>query len=602
MSPDIFSWVKSQEARFETDEVKVGDNWSWNFKKHVQLLFHLKNGIFYTGENDWLRAFKNIMEPIIELADWMEDIELKDIVFYIENSVGKVLSFLFKKYHDEVYVKENNVDTLIDQITESDNAYGGVLLQKGKMPEVFELNSIAFCDQTDIMGGPIVFKHSFSPDKLRTMSSAGWGKESMGATISLEDLITLATYDKSAGLGQKNETPGKTIEVYVLRGNLPQHYLNDDNDMENFYNQVQILAYYTDSDKKKNGVCLYRKKEAEGNIKFHTSKEVYGRALGRGVGERMLHPQIWTNFLEIHKMGLLESASKTPLYTDDPAYTERNKIQDMENLEITTIDEGKRIFQVPTAAPANLQLLSGAINEWYSQAQLAGSAFDPVLGVQPASGTTFRGQERVVQQGTGSHLKRKGQRAKFIEEIYRDWIIPDIKKQILKGKQFMATLNSEELSWMSDQLAENDANRQQMEMVLNGQLPPDGLTFKDHKDQLKQQFLADFSKKGNKHFLQILEGEFQNIEVKIGINVANKQKDLSGMSDKLLSIFQSVIANPQGFLQAMKIPAMSEAFSNILEFSGLSIADFNSLANAPDAAMQPTPSPLQAPQMLAAKQ
>ena len=119
--PSIFSYIKTEEARFETEEVKIGDNWNWNFRTHVQLIFHLKNGIFFTGSNDYTtitRAFKNIMDPILNLSYWSEDIELKDVVFYIENRTGRILSFLIKKYHDEVYVKEHDLDTMFDEITE----------------------------------------------------------------------------------------------------------------------------------------------------------------------------------------------------------------------------------------------------------------------------------------------------------------------------------------------------------------------------------------------------------------------------------------------------------------------------------------------------
>ena len=115
--PSIFSYIKTEEARFETEEVKIGDNWNWNFRTHVQLIFHLKNGIFFTGSNDYTtitRAFKNIMDPILNLSYWSEDIELKDVVFYIENRTGRILSFLIKKYHDEVYVKEHDLDTMFD--------------------------------------------------------------------------------------------------------------------------------------------------------------------------------------------------------------------------------------------------------------------------------------------------------------------------------------------------------------------------------------------------------------------------------------------------------------------------------------------------------
>ena len=235
MSPSIFDYIKSEENKFTTDEIQLGDNWYWNFRNHVQLIFHLKNGVFYTGENNWLRAFKNIMTPILELSYWTEDIEVKDVTFFIENDDQKVLSFLVKKYHDEVYVREHDLETLFDEITESDVDYGGVVVQKGvEIPEVLPLNSIAFCDQTDILGGPIAFKHYFSPAKLRSMSKYGWGEEKNGATITLEELCTLATNEKepiSMKMGKSNQVPGKTIEVYIVRGNLPDHYLLDNDDM-----------------------------------------------------------------------------------------------------------------------------------------------------------------------------------------------------------------------------------------------------------------------------------------------------------------------------------------------------------------------------------
>jgi hypothetical protein len=69
----------------------------------------------------------------------------------------------------------------------------------------------------------------------------------------------------------------------------------------------------------------------------------------------------------------------------------------------------------------------------------------------------------------------------------------------------------------------------------------------------------------------------------MGINVAGKQKDLAILSDKLLSVFQFVLANPAGFQQAMQIPALAKSFSDILEFSGLSQVDFSSLMTPPTA-------------------
>ena len=589
----IYTYVKAQESAFDTEEIRVGSNWNWNFKNHVQMIFHLKNSQFFTGENNWLRAFKNIMEPILNLSYWSEDIEVKDIVFFIENKTGRVLSFLIKKYHDEVYVKENDIDTLLDEITEDDVDYGGVLVQKGeKRPEVIFLPLVAFCDQTDMLGGPMAYKFSFSPSKLRLMASKGWGDSKNGANITIEKLILQAESSKDpAGQSnqQKNETTGKNIEVYILRGDLPEHYLEDNDDMETYSKQIHILGFYTNKKDEREGVTLFRKKETKDSIKFHTSKKIYSRALGRGVGEGLLQPQVWTNFLEIHKMNMLEAGSKVPLVTDDDSFADRNKIQDMENLEITTIEEGKKITLIPTVAPANIQLFEKSINEWFEHAQTIGSAFDPLLGKEATSGTTFRGQERTIQQGRGLHDRRRGQRAKFIEELYRDWIIPDITKKILGGKEFLATLTSDEMKWVSEQLSENFANREISEDILDGKPPRE-------KEELKQEFLNNFSKTGNKRLLKILKGEFKGIEIKMGINISGKQKNLSAMTDKILSIFQFIFSNPQGFQQVMQLDGMSSAFNDILEFSGVSGVDFSNLAQ-----LQAPQQPIETPETLTAQ-
>lgn len=594
---DIYSYVLTEESRFETEQVQVGDNWYWNFRNHVQLIFHLKNGIFYTGENNWLRAFKNIMEPILNLAYWTEDIEVKDVTFYTEGEQDRALSFLIKKYHDEVYVKENNIDTLFDEITESDLDYGGVLVQKtdNPRPEVLKLVKVAFCDQTDILGGPFALKFHFSPSKLRKMAEYGWGEESNGATISIEDLITLAdqTQTPAGQKGVKNNTPGKTIEVYIVRGDMPYDYLYDDGD-EEYCPQIQIIAYYTGKEKRKEGVTLYRKEDTDDMVKFFTSKEIENRALGRGEAEGLLHPQIWTNFLTIHKMGLIESGAKVPLYTDDPNYTTKNKIQDMENLEITTIDDGKRIFQVPTASPLNVQIIQAAVSEWYDQAQLQGAAFDPIMGKQPVSGTTFRGQERNVAQGKGLHDRRRGQRAKFIEEIYRDWILDDLIKGILKGKKFMASLSFDEMKYVMESVVTNVTNDRVKQLILEGKTPT-----QDEIDLFSQLTREEFKKKGDSYMFEILKGEFEDVKLRMGINVAGKQKDLAALSDKILSILQFAFQNPPLFQQTLQIPGMAKSFGDILEFSNIGQADFMALLQSPPKPESMSPeqmSPQQMPQ------
>lgn len=592
---DIFSYIKTEQNKYETQEIRVGENWYWNMRNHIQMIFHLKNGVFFTGQNDWMRAFKNIMEGIIELANWTEDIEVKDITFFIEGDDDRALSFLVKKYHDEVYVREHDIDKMIDDITESDNDYGGVLVQKGlKRPEVIKLTRVAFCDQTKMDGGPLGFKHNFDPSSLRAMSKYGWGDKKNGATITLNELIVLADEKKDANgsLNEKeNLTSGKTVEVYIIRGDLPETYLKDDGDSKKSVRQLQIVAFYTNNDNKKLGVTLYRKEESEEDgLLFFSSSEVEGRALGRGVGEKLIHPQIWTNWTAIHKNSLLEAASKVPLVTDDETFTNKNKIIDMESLEVTTIADGKTIQKIETAAVNNIGIFNENDQSWYQHAQFIGQAFDSLMGKEESAGTTFRGQERLVQQGRGPHDRRRGQRAKFIEQIYRDWIIPEIVKEINKGKKFLATLSADEIRWVADQIATNAVNKRIKDLVLNGKLPT-----KEEQDMFMQTFKQDFFKKGDKHLLEVLKGELDDMGARIGINIAGKQKNLAGLSDKILSIIEAAAVNPQ-FRANLEANGMSDSFDDVLEYSGLSPADFATVVNT-----QPVLSPMQQPQLQAPK-
>ena len=593
MNTDIFQYIKAKEAEFETQKIKVARNWDWSFKDHVQMIFHLKNGVFYTGMNDFMRAFKSVMLPMLHLAYWVQDIDLKDGVFYIEGSEGRVLSFLIKKYHDEVYAREHDLDELIDDISESDIDYGGVLVRptNGDRPEVIPLISVAFCDQVEATSGAVGFRHSFSADKLRAMEKNGWGQKSNGATISIDELITLAEEWKTPNstLGDiKNQSPSKSIEVYIVQGSLPEAYLKDNNNFEKWYDQVHVVAFYNTRGGQRTGCILYRSKSfEESKLLFHTSNKVHGRALGMGEGERLIHPQIWTNFAEIHKMALIEASSKTVLWSDDSSFAKRNNLRDMENLEIATAEQGTQVGRIPTAAPDNIQILTNATDEWLAQAQLVTSAQDPMLGKEAVSGTTFKGQERTVAQGRGYHDRQRGKRAKFLEHIYREIIIPDMVKQIVGGKKFLASLSSDEMVWIADQLAENEAGKRFKDSLFSAANGQGEIMSQEDLDKFKATYKDLFRKKSGKQMVEILKGEFEGIEDRIGISFANKQKDLVSLSDKILSVFQYIFTNPAAFQQAMQIPALAKSFQSILEFSGINMADFQSLLSAPQLSQNP---------------
>lgn len=574
---DIFQFITTQENAYKHDEVSVFDNFSWNMAEHIRTSVSFKHGKFLNASNDLLTKppFKNIVLQVLRLRYRAEDVDVKDVTIYVENPEKYHLSFLVKKYFEDVFLVENDLDTFFDQAKEEKIDLGGCLVKKGMdaVPEVMPLQTVAFCDQTDIEGGPVGFKFIFSPGLLRSKAKAGWGDSKYGATISIEDLISYAKMEKKAyGIDEKPsiKTPGKNIEVYIVRGELPESYLVA-NGSENLINQVQVVAFYHTKDERK-GQVLFRQKETEDVFKFHNPEKIFGRALGMGGVEELVDAQIWTNFAEIHKTNMLKSASKVVFWTDDDAYAARNKIKDMDNLEITTVArDSKGIFQVPTGSP-NIQLFNQSLIEWQEYARDTGAATEPLLGKQPPAGTPFRLQERVVFEGKGLHDYRRGKFAKFIEEIFRDWIIPHIAKEIVKGKKFLSTLTEEEMIAISRTVIDNEANRMIKEKILNGEL-----IAPEEVEAFKAKTMEEFTKNGNKKWVEILKDEFQDTPLAVKVTVAAKQKDLSLIVDKLVDVVRQYLATPL----LRQDPVAIKLLNRILEWSGLSPVQFGEIFPSP---------------------
>lgn len=584
----IFSYIEEEEINFN-QPIKILD-WEWGFKEHIKKSFFYKHGRLMNGNSDEIPV-KNIVKPILNLQYWAEDIDVKEITLFIENQDQHHLSFLVKKYHDDVFLQENNLDSLWDECNQSRIDYGlGLLMNMGKArPERVNIESISFCNQSDIINSPIGFKYFYSAGEIKDMEKKGWGLEANGADITIDELIIL-----SRSQGEESEQPskiaGKYITVDMVIGEMPNTFLNGE-DSEGTTYQIQIVAYYNNKNNEKQGVTLFKKK-TKNPFKQIKRDEVFGRAAGFGGAEELFEAQAWTTYNEIKMKDVMDAAAKIIHITDDELFFARNRnLKKVENNQVLNLQDGKTIRQMDTY-PRSIILFEKSINEWDEYAKRAGGAPTPLSGESPSAGTPFKLQELVTQTGKNPHDFRRGQYAKFIEDVYRDWIIPHIVKEITKGKTFLSTLSLEEMQNISEKVVKNQVNRKVIDRVLEGKL-----TTKEQQELWKQEFTEEFMKDNNK-FLKIIKDELKDAKVNIKINVAGKQKNLSAMTDKLVNIFKQIMSsvNPQTGQSVLDDPKMAKIFNQILEYSGLSEIDFasyktNQNNNQAPAVPQPVPAP-----------
>ena len=579
---DIFNYIVAQEANYK-QPIPINDVWNWSMKDHIKTSDLYMHSQLLTGKSDF-KPVKNITRPILLLQHRTEDIELKDVQIYIDDDEKYHLSFLVKKYHDDVFVQENDLDTYFDELNVSRIDFGGGLSKKlsKARPELVPLQSIAFCDQTDILSGPIGIRHYYSPDQLMEMKKVGWGDENNGATISVKELIALSRSEKKNDNSdnQVAKTTGRYIEIFEVHGNLPKRYADPMDDSGEYETQIFIVAFYQkEGAMEKQGVILFTKPEKTSPFKFIKRDPVYGRALGFGGAEELFEAQVWVNYDMIRMQAMLDAASVTILKAIGPNSQKISgqKLSDMENLEILDLGEGGDLGQVDTF-PRNIQLFDRSVEQWELHAQSMGGATDPIMGKSPSSGTPFVLHQLVTSEAHRLHDYRRGQFAKHIEEVYKDWIIPHIQKKITEGSKFLSELSLDELQYVSERLAINESNRRLGDMILaREEVTP------EIQKTMTEIMMAEFKKKGNKHLIEILKGEFNNSLLAAKVTVQGKSKDLASRTDKLVNIFRQIIVNPA----VLTLPPIAKIFNDILESSGLDPADFSGITKEQIQATQP---------------
>lgn len=566
LKDNVFDYIQTEKTAYETRGVPLASNWDWHMPVHIERSFLLKNSKFSKGNNDGKRPNKNIILPIVNVQYRTEGFDVKDIELFVNDSDNYHKSLLARKFHTK-WAKKYSIDTAIDDSVESYVDYGLTLVKNVNdvRPEIVPLQRIAFCDQTDILSGPICEKHQYSVDQLDEQRGKWYDDK-------IDEAILQAKASKNISLAKKNaKTPGKYIEIYELHGIFPKKWLNKDGeeeytDEDGYSRQIHIVTFYKGADGKDTGICLFKGKESKSIYKALKRTNRFGSACGMGGIEELFDPQKWVNSSEIYLNQMLEATSKVILKTTDTKL-KNQKLSDIKNGHIFDIGDGK-MFEQLVFQPINKAAFDNYVNAWEQNARTIGSASDPQLGLNPVSGTPLGTTEIVTNQGEGIHEHRRGKIAIFWGEIYRDWILKHLADEMNKGDKWLDELTLEELQEVAEKVSTKRSNKRIKDLVLSGKK-----ITKEEQDLMRQVISEEFMKEGKKRFLEMMKDEFKNIPLDVDFNIAGKQKNLYEVVNKLNGVFRSIFANP-AILQA---PGMGELFNQILEMSGLSPVNFSSL-------------------------
>jgi hypothetical protein len=197
------------------------------------------------------------------------------------------------------------------------------------------------------------------------------------------------------------------------------------------------------------------------------------------------------------------------------------------------------------------------------------------------SGTPFRAIAIQNQEAQSLFNYRKEEMGIFLNELFTDWIIPHIKKNLQKQDTLTADFDDEELEIIDEELIKLNVRDEVKKRMLNMEA-----TTVDDYNTLKQLERERINKKLKKRrFLELPKDYFKDVEFKLDILITGEQINKSAVFETMANIMQTVAQNPQ----ILQDPTLRKIFNKIIELSGIGISPAQ-LAT-PQVQPQATPAP-----------
>lgn len=586
----ITSLVKERENTYINGKSNISQYVDYSQYETISTIEAYLNSKHTSGAFDALgreKPFFNIVTAVSNI--WMRatDIDRKNIRFRATKQAEVIPAFLANCILQN-WMKEVNFGSYLNDWGRVLARYGSAITKFVERDGMLNINVTPWnkliTDQIDFENNVKIFKFYLTPAQLRL-------NETYNQDV-VKDLLETEQSRKTIG-NQTVDTLSDYIELYEVQGNLPLSMLTDNDKDEDIYtDQIHIISFSGD---KKNDFTLYK-----GKIKkqqYHKADLIKedGRALGIGAVEHLFQAQWMSNHsVKLYK-DQMELISKVIFQTADKNYAGRNALTAIENGDIMIHDVNSPLTQVNNQGH-DLTSITNFMVQWQNQAKEITSTPDAISGNTMPSGTAYR-QVAILNQESHSLFELMTEnKGLALEEMFREWIIPYIRKQLNNKDEIVAMLDDAGIKQLDTWYITGTANKKVNQMIIDRALEGEITTQEQQTEMTAEEtgkLQGELSMMGNQRFIKpselndktwkdILDINWDAIEVEI----TNEQSDKEAVMTTLTTVMQTVASNPA----ILNDPNMKMLFNKILEMTGQ--------VSTIELSTQPQALPQQAPQAM----
>jgi len=436
---NLLKTIENEIDSYLNKEVDLSDGVKFLQAKLIRRISFYQNQIYPKGKTDSqgnYRYFYDIVSPRINSEVKNIDFDTKDVAIYSEATLIDKLAILLSNLFLRKWLVQNKKGEEINDAIENFSAWGNVVWKKIKggydqvdLKNFYVLNQVAkTLDDSDV-----IERHILTQSDLRAKKGI-W--ENVEEVIKSCGNRYFSATEKSTDI----EMTTKFYEIYERNGEVSEKDLLEVQKKQggNEENYVMAKIIVAGLKNEQGRFVLFAEEIKDKPYKEAHRGRYDGRWFRKGLYEILFDCQTRANEIGNQLSRGLEWASKTIFRSSDTLIIQ-NALTDMRSGDII---KAKELAQVEMRMQGFDQLVA----DWNRNIQLANelaNSYEVVTGENLPSGTPFRLGALQNQNANKLFDFLREKLALALEELFNDWIVPEMMKE-LRAKEVLDLTGSEE--------------------------------------------------------------------------------------------------------------------------------------------------------------
>ena len=568
---EIGNIVRKLEEDFMSGQTTTSKYVSFNMADRLNRIDAYLASKHTTGDKDSKgrdKPFFNIVTAAVNIWYRSTDIDRKNIKIKAVKSSDTIDAFL-ATVHLQEWMRRDNFGVFLNQWGRTLSEYGSAVIKFVEKNGELHCNIIPWqrllCDSID-------FDNNIKVEVLELTEAQLRKRE--GYNQDIVDKLCEARAPRKTSDGQNKDNKDDYIRLYEIHGELPKSYLTGkEEDGDTYVQQMHVISFIAGKEKGEfDDFTLVSGSEDRDPYMITHLIHRDGQTLSVGAVEHLFDAQWMVNHSIKSIKDQLDLASKLIFQTSDPTFVGQNALNAIETGDILVHAVNQPLTQLSNSSH-DISSLQSFGNQWKALSNEIVGVSESMLGNAAPSGTAWRQVEAILQESHSLFELMTENKGLAIENMFRKYVIPFLKKKMDTKEEVTATLSEYDLNRIDSKFVKNTANkvinRAILDMVLEGgEVTPEmqATGIADVQGQLQN----SLSEMGNQRFFKPSDIDtktwkevFKDLEWEVEVDVTGESVDRDAVTT-LNTMLVTIAKNPM----ILQNPDVRMLWNKILNITG----------------------------------